>query len=152
MVHILGVLGSISGPHCRVKKWSTSFCCIKIGVSEDFLNQVFRGVCRVFFFFLGVLVQKQASRKWQKLDFSFLFLCLLLHVTTRHKKGWQKRNYKVRVFGPPPFLREGQGRKEERGQRSKKHHHFSIKNVWALKRARSCSTFLGPKITVFKSV
>ena len=35
MVHILRVLGSIGGPHCKVNKWSTSFRSIEIGVSED---------------------------------------------------------------------------------------------------------------------
>ena len=36
MVHISGVLGSISGPHCWVNMWSPSFRYIKIVVSEDF--------------------------------------------------------------------------------------------------------------------
>ena len=45
MVHILGVLGPISGPHCSGNKWSTSFRSIKIEVSEEFSEASFqRGV------------------------------------------------------------------------------------------------------------
>ena len=42
MVHIWGFSGSISGLHFRVNKWSTSEITIKIVVSEDFINKVFR--------------------------------------------------------------------------------------------------------------
>ena len=81
MVHIWGVLGSISGPHCRVNKWSTSFRSMKIGVSEDLLSQVFRGVCRVFIFCVG---PKTGFKKVAKIGFLIvLFWCLLLHVTAR---------------------------------------------------------------------
>ena len=72
MVHILGGLGSISGPHCRVNKWSTSFRSGKIVVSDDFSKRCFQRGCRVFVFVSGVLVQKQAFQKesWQNLPFA----------------------------------------------------------------------------------
>ena len=61
MVHILGVLGSISGPHCWVNKWSTSFRSIKTVFQRIVVNQNFKkGVAKiafsiVFFFFLVVV-------------------------------------------------------------------------------------------------
>ena len=82
MVHIWGPSGSMSGSLCRVNKWSTSFESIKIGVSEDLLSQVCRGVCRVFVFFcFGPKTgSKESGKNWV---FQYLFWCLLLHVTTR---------------------------------------------------------------------
>ena len=48
-----------------------------------------------------------------------------------YKRGWPKNPIKQGFFATP-FLREGKGRREERGQRSKKHHHFYTV-FWGLK-------------------
>ena len=69
MVHVWGVLGTISGPHCRVNKWSTSFRSIKIGVSEDLLEPSFQRGVQSFLCFLVFLVQKQAFKKVAKIGF-----------------------------------------------------------------------------------
>ena len=116
-------VGSISGPHLgrfRVNKWSTSFRSIKIVVSEDFSEQVFRGGCKVFVGFWRFGPKPVFSeRVWQK--FAFAVVCsggcwwmLLLD----YKKGVAQNPIK-QVFFATPFLREGKGRKEKRGQRSK---------------------------------
>ena len=76
----------------------------------------------------------------------FSFFCsgaccfmLLLQYT----KGVAKKTYKTR-FLATPFLREGKGRQEEKGQRSKKHHHFSIKHSGALKTGRKLFHLVRP--------
>ena len=119
MVHISGVLGSISGPHCRVNKWSTSFRSIKIVVSEDFSEPSFqRGVQSFVAFWCFGPKTGFSKRGWQKLPFAIFCsggCCFMLLLDC--KKGGGKKPYKTRFFFATPFLREGKGRKEERGQR-----------------------------------
>ena len=63
MVDILGVLGSISGPHCRVNKWSTSFRSLKIVVSDDFSEPSFQRCVQSFRCFLVFWSEKGFSNR-----------------------------------------------------------------------------------------
>ena len=149
MVHIWGVLGSISGPHCRVNKWSTSSRSIKIVASEDFSEPRFqRGVQSFRCFLVFWSKNRLSKREWQTLPFAIFCsggcCCVLL---LDYKKGGGK-NYKTRFFATP-FLREGKGRKEERCQRSKTPP-FLHQKVWALQRGRRLFHPLGPKISIFQ--
>ena len=78
MVHILGALESISGPHCRVNKWSPSFCSVKIKVSEDCSEPGFSQGSE-FSLLSGVLVLNQGFQKrgGKELFLHFLFWWLL---------------------------------------------------------------------------
>ena len=147
MVHIWGVLRSTSGPHCGVGKWSTSFRPIKRVVSEDFCERSFQRGCEVIVAFWSFGPKTGFSKRgWQTLPFSISWSggCWWM-LLVDYKKGMAKKTYQT-----IPFLREGKGRQEERGQRSKKKHHFYTV-FWGLKkRAGSCSTLLGPKISVLK--
>ena len=60
---------------------------------------------------------------------------------------WQK-NYKTRFFLPPPSREKG--RKEERGQRSKKHH-FYTNNFGAVKTGRKLFHLFGPPNSNFSN-
>ena len=113
MVHIWRVLGSISGPHCWVNKWSPSFHSMKTVVPRIVMNQAFRKGSRVF-----VAV-------WQQLPSLCLCSggCWWMSLLD-YKEGGGKRKPIKQGFFATPFLREGKGRKEERGQRSNKQHHF----------------------------
>ena len=107
-----------------------------------------RGV-QSFCFVLVFWSKTGFKQKWQELGFPFFCsgaCCFMLLLES--KRGGGKNIYKTRVFGHS--LRERRKR-EKRRERSevKKKHHFSIKHFGVLKRAGSCSTFLGPKISVF---
>ena len=103
MVHILGVLGSISGPHCRANKWSMSFRPIKIVVSEDFCEPSFQRMVQSFRRFLVFWSKNRFFRKGVA-KFAFAIFCsggcwwMLL---VNHKKGVEK-TYKTRFCLPLP--------------------------------------------------
>ena len=69
------------------------------------------------------------------------------------ERGWQKNPIKQGFFFvATPFLREGKGRKEERGQRSKKTPQFLHQNVFGgLRNGQEVvPPFWGPKIPIFQ--
>ena len=78
MVHILGALGSISGPHCWVNKWSTSFRSIKNVVSEDCCEPSFQKGVQSFRRFLVFWSKSRFSKKGVAKIAFFVFFVLVL--------------------------------------------------------------------------
>ena len=48
-----------------------------------------------------------------------------------YKKGVAKKNYKPKVFWPPPSWEKEKGEKKREVRGQEKHHHFSIKHLGA---------------------
>ena len=104
----LGVLGPISGPHCWVNQWSTSFRSIKTGVSEDSCEPSFQRGVQSYRHFLVLWSKSGLFKKGMVAIclFSVLFWWLLWMLLLDSKKGWQKDL----VF----FLREERAKRSER--------------------------------------
>ena len=98
---------------CRVNKWSTTFHSVKIVVSEEFSEPIFRGVCRVFVVFWCFGQKKAFKQKWQNLPFSFVGsggCCFMLLLDCKKRSGKRKKPTNKFFFFANPFLREGKGR------------------------------------------
>ena len=144
MVHIVG---SISGPH------HFSLSLNKNRGFRGFFEPSFQRGVQSFRLFVFFLVQKQARKRWQKLGFSFFCsgaCCFMLLL--EYKKGGGKNTLQNQVSFATPFLREGKGRKEERGQRSKKTSPLFHRKVWGLKNGQEVvPPFWAPKFQFSKS-
>ena len=120
VVHIWGVSGSISGPHFRVDKRSTSETAINTVVSEVDCKQSFQEGVEVFVAPLWCLIEK--NRFFKKIGGHPLFLfvgsggCWWMLALDCKKGCGNKKPIEQRFFATP-FLRGRGGSKQERGQK-----------------------------------
>ena len=103
----------------------------KIVVSEDCCEPSFQRGVQSFRRFLVFWSKTGFSKGGSKNRLSHFLYCGCWWMLLLDYKNGMAKNSKTRFFATP-FLREGKGRKEERGQRSKKTP-FPHKTSWGLK-------------------